>query len=327
MRLATAIDAYIADMRAQGRINSPATERDYRYCLDRHGEDVDNRDPCYVNRDDVKCTLRRWSNPNSQSKYRSVLVSFYDWLVEEGLRPHNPARQTPRARRRKPEVNRLTRDEAVAFLQAARGTRERRVVYLGTLAGARRQELLDLKGQNFARDGWIRIVGKGARERWVPVLPELAPVVAEIRSDVAHDEFVLPAQRFRDPGVNRQRRDYRRRRSSEQALWRLVGRVGERAGIPWRVKPHTMRHAFADHVARLSGDVRVAQYLLGHATLGTTEAYLREPTLDQLASAVEGVLFGVPTEQTFQGPRIRPANPVEAPTGIEPVSTALQAAA
>ena len=327
MRFTTAVDRFCEDMTAQGRMNSPATERDYRYCLARHGEDLDNRDPRYTNRDDVKRTLRRWANPNSQSKYRSVLVSFYDWLVQEGLRPHNPARQTPRPRRRKPEVNRLTREEAVTFLQAARGTRERRVVFLGTLAGARRQELLDFKGHNFARDGWIRIVGKGARERWVPVLPELAAVVAEIRSDVSHEEYVLPAQRFRDPGVNRQRRDYRRQRSSEQALWRLVARVGERAGIPWRVKPHTMRHAFADHVARLSGDVRVAQYLLGHATLGTTEAYLRHPTLDQLASAVEGVLFGVPTEQTFQGARIGRANPVEAPTGIEPVSTALQAAA
>jgi integrase len=69
-----------------------------------------------------------------------------------------------------------------------------------------------------------------------------------------------------------------------------------------------MRHAFADHVARLSGDVRVAGYLLGHETLGTTETHLRHPTLDQLASAVGGVLFGVPTEQTFQGPRNQPAN-------------------
>jgi hypothetical protein len=107
----------------------------------------------------------------------------------------------------------------------------------------------------------------------------------------------------------------------------MVGRLGARAEVPWRVKPHTMRHAFADHVARLSGDVRVAQYLLGHATLGTTEAYLGAPTLDQLAASVKDVVFGVQTEHTFQGAWIRPANPVEAPTGIEPVSTALQAAA
>jgi site-specific recombinase XerD len=327
VRFTTAIDRFCEDMKSQGRMNSPATERDYRYCLIRHAEDVENRDPTYTNRDDVKRTLRRWAHPNSQSKYRSVLVSFYDWLVEEGLRPHNPARQTRRAKRRKPEVNRLTLEEAVAFMQAARGVRERRVAFLGVLAGPRRQELLDLKGHNFARDGWIRIVGKGVKERWVPVLSELAHVVAEIRSDVAHDEYVLPAQRFRDPGVNREQQDYRHTRSSEQALWRLVGRLGERAEIPWRVKPHTMRHAFADHVARLSGDVRVAQYLLGHATLGTTEAYLGAPTLDQLAASVEGVLFGVPSERTFQGVIGRPANPVEAPTGIEPVSTALQAAA
>jgi integrase/recombinase XerD len=327
MKLSTAIDRYCEDMKSQGRMNSPATERDYRYCLGCHGEDVDNRDPRYTNRDDVKGTLRRWSHPNTQSKFRSVLVSFYDWVMEEGFRGDNPARQTRRPKRRKPEVNRLTLEEAVAFVQAARGIRERRVAFLGMLAGPRRQELLDLKGHNFARDGWIRIVGKGAKERWVPVLSELASVVAEIRSDVAHDEYVLPAQRFRDPGVNRERQDYRHTRSSEQALWRLVGRLGEQAEIPWRVKPHTMRHAFADHVARLSGDVRVAQYLLGHATLGTTEAYLRAPTLDQLAASVKDVVFGLPTERTFQGAWIRPANPVEAPTGLEPVYTALQAAA
>src|SRR5215208_2012941 len=101
-------------MKSQGRMNSPATERDYRYCLIRHAEDVENRDPTYTNRDDVKRTLRRWAHPNSQSKYRSVLVAFYDWAMEEGLRADNPARQTRRPKRRKPEVNRLTLEEAVA---------------------------------------------------------------------------------------------------------------------------------------------------------------------------------------------------------------------
>jgi hypothetical protein len=72
-------------------------------------------------------------------------------------------------------------------------------------------------------------------------------------------------------------------------------------------------------VARLSGDVRVAQALLGHATLGTTETYLAEATLDQLREAVAPIrLLSAPSEL---------ANPVEAPTGIEPVYAALQAAA
>ena len=85
--------------------------------------------------------------------------------------------------------------------------------------------------------------------------------------------------------------------------------------------------AFADQVARLTGDVRVAQYLLGHATLGTTETCLGAPTLDQLSGAVANVRFGITIEQTFQGAGIEPPNPVEAPTGFEPVYTALQAAA
>jgi site-specific recombinase XerC len=118
--------------------------------------------------------------------------SFYDWLVEEGLRPHNPARQTRRAKRRKPESTGSRLRSPWRSSKRRGAHRERRVAFVGVLAGTRRQELLDLKGHNFARNGWIRIVGKGAKERWVPVLSELAPVVAEIRSDVAHDEYVLP---------------------------------------------------------------------------------------------------------------------------------------
>ncbi len=111
MKLTAAIDAYIEDMRLEGRINSPATERDYRGALMAHAEDVANRDPRYTNRDDVKRTLSRWAHPNSRGKQRSIFVSFYDWLVEEGLRPHNPARQTRRTKRRASAVYRLTSEE------------------------------------------------------------------------------------------------------------------------------------------------------------------------------------------------------------------------
>lgn len=68
MKLTAAIDAYIEDMRLQGRINSPATERDYRGALMAHAEDVANRDPRYTSREDVKRTLARWAHPNSRGK-------------------------------------------------------------------------------------------------------------------------------------------------------------------------------------------------------------------------------------------------------------------
>ena len=61
MRFDVAIDEYVADMRSQGRMNSDKTERDYRIVLYAHAEDVNNRDPRYTGREDVKRTLRRWS--------------------------------------------------------------------------------------------------------------------------------------------------------------------------------------------------------------------------------------------------------------------------
>src|SRR4051812_40528013 len=125
MRMTGAIDQYLADMQAAGRINSPSSERAYRASLHRHVDDVANRDPRYTSRDDVKRTLSRWQHPNSQRTRRAQLVSFYDWLMEEGYRKDNPARQTRRPRRRPAEVYRLTRDETIALLNAAETPRER----------------------------------------------------------------------------------------------------------------------------------------------------------------------------------------------------------
>src|SRR5436309_16113000 len=100
MRFDRAIDLYIADMEAQGRLNSPSSVRGHRSTLEAHAEDIGNRDPRYVGREDVKRTLRRWTHPNTQGTNRSKLVSFYAWTMEESRRKDNPAQQTRRPRRR-----------------------------------------------------------------------------------------------------------------------------------------------------------------------------------------------------------------------------------
>lgn len=321
MKFSEGVDLYIGDMKAQGRIGSPRTERSYRGCLDSHAEDVSNRDPRYTNRDDVKRTLRRWANPNTQRVRRAVLVSFYDWTMEEGIRKDNPARQTRSPRRRPTKVYRLTGHETARMLSAAIGTRERRVIFLGICAGLRNAELRGLQGRHFQREGWVWVsedIAKGHRERWVPVLPDLADVVHDIRSSVHANEFVIPAERWRDPGMNRERTDLKLHPCSSQALRSLVMRVAQRAGIQSHVHPHVMRHAFGDHVARYAG-MRNAQFLLGHATVGTTETYVGEPTLDELAASVQGLGFGDTTRTTVLGSGEQAATPPEAPTGIEPV--------
>lgn len=316
-----AIDEFVADMRSQGRMNSDKTERDYRIVLYAHADDVGNRDPRYTAREDVKRTLRRWSHPNSQRKNRSALISFYDWMVEEGKRPHNPARQTRRPRRRPTATHRLSREEVVALLGAVQDERERRVIYLSIFAGLRNGELRGLRGRHFQRSGFIWVsgdIGKGGKERWIPVSDELAPVVDRIRWEVGADDYVLPAQRWRNPPSNTSKIDVRKRPSSSQALGQLVRRVAKRAGISGRVYPHLLRHAFADHMVRHAG-LRPTQQMLGHADSRTTETYLGRSTPDELKAAIAGFTFGLLAERTFYPPAGVPANPVEAPTGIEPV--------
>ncbi len=329
MKLTAAIDAFCDDMLAQGRMNSASTERSYRSVLNRHATDVENRDPRYVGRNDVKRTLRRWPNPNTQRTSRSILVSFYDWAMEEGVRKDNPARQTRRPKKQPTDVYRLTRAEAAAMLLATNTRRERWAVYLMFCAGLRNAEVRGLQGRHFARPGVIWVSGdiaKGKRPRTVPVVAELEPIVAEIRFNIAADEYVLPSQRFSDPPANTQRSDLRFKRSSSQALRSLVMAVGNRAGIAAHIHPHLLRHAFADHMARHAG-ARHTQFLLGHATLATTETYLGSPTHEELAGAVRGFTFASADRTDVLGGPEAPETASKATTGIEPVYTALQAAA
>jgi site-specific recombinase XerD len=329
LKLSQAIDVYVRDKRSQGRICSDTTERSYRSTLNRHADDVGNRDPRYVGRDDVKRTLRRWGNPNTQRINRSILVSFYDWAMEEGYRKDNPARQTQTPKKRPTTVYRLTRSEAAAMLLATQTRRERWAIYLGICAGLRNAELRGLQGRHFLRPGFVWVsadIAKGGRERWVPILADLVPVVAEIRTAVAAEEYVLPAQRFRDPPFNRRREDLGLRPSSSQALRTLVMGIGRRAGIKAHIHPHLMRHAYGDHIARYAG-MRNAQFLLGHAGIATTETYVGQPTLEELAGSVEGFSYGVELRTDVLGGPQEAETVEKAPTGIEPVYTALQAAA
>jgi integrase len=174
----------------------------------------------------------------------------------------------------------LHRDETMALLAACETPRERRVIYLGAFAGIRNKELRGLQGRHFEREGLILVsydIATGGRSRWLPILPELAPVVDEIRANVGRHEFVVPAQR-RDPHAG-EWFELSDQGCSRQAVWRLVKRVADRAGV--EATPHTLRRALADLVER-QASVRVAQKLLGHASLSTTEGYLSEPTLDEL---------------------------------------------
>jgi len=93
-------------------------------------------------------------------------------------------------------------------------------------------------------------------------------------------------------------------------------RIALRAGVSAHVTPHTLRHAYADHIARET-DTRIAQHLLGHAHLGTTDTYLGRPRLDDMVAAVKDATYGIRTD--VLGIAQMAQIPLKATTGIEPV--------
>lgn len=317
MKLTQAVNVYIDDMKAEGRINSPRTERAYWDCLVLHAEDVGNRDPRTVNRDDIKRTLRRWPNRNTRRVRHAYLTSFYDWCVEEGYRKDNPARAVRRTRAEKADVYKLTAHEMRLMREHAHTDLERRIVHFGLFAGLRVQEMRGLKGKHLAREGWVwvsRDIGKGGVERWIPVLDELLPIIEAL--DVGLDEHVFPGQHHGIYGRERvhQMTTDPTRPMGAVTMWKYVRKVAERAGIAADVGPHTLRHAFCDVITR-GTSLDVAQVLMGHSDIGTTSGYRSAPTLDELQRAVRG-LRGAPGSP----PSGSPENPVVETVGIEPTS-------
>jgi site-specific recombinase XerC len=295
VRFAQSVDAFIADHRAEGRITSQHTELAYRTKLDHLGEAVSNRDPAKVGSADVKLALSRWEG-NSRRQAHAIYRSFFAWCVYEGMRTTNPAQQVRPTKARQPQVYRLTRAEVVTLLDATIGTERRRdrwVAHLGVCAGLRSQELRGIQGRHFMRPGWVWVskdIGKGAKERWVPVLKDLEPVVVDILTFVGMDEYVLPGRTSLNPPRHTIQRDHPQKMLSASALYKQVVALGQRAGLAQRVTPHVLRRAFAEHVARSAG-LRVAQALMGHENVETTTQYTDRPGLDELAVSVQGFSF------------------------------------
>jgi site-specific recombinase XerD len=286
-----AIELYLEDMQGLARLTTRRSVIEYGRTVRRHAEDAAGTDPSETTRQHVKTTLRRWSHPNTLRRKRTMLVSFYDWMVEEGMRPDNPARQIRAPRGREPRIRRLTLDETRAVLYAAISRPERRIAYLAACAGLRCTELRLLQGLHFAREGWILVsadMAKGGRERWVPVMVDLEPVVSEIRATTEAEEYVLPGTRWVHTACGYVPTDVPDRSCDRKTIWRTVRRLGRRAGIGTPVHPHQLRHAFADRVTRLAG-LHASQALLGHASIQTTEGYLTKPSPDELVEAMARV--------------------------------------
>jgi len=210
--------------------------------------------------------------PSTQARLASSLKRFYRFLVREHRIAADPTLKLEPPKRPPRFPKTLAEPDVEALLEAPDvatpiGLRDRAMLELLYATGLRVSELVRLKPGEVSLDmGVVRVFGKGAKARLVPLGEEAAAWLARYQREArglllkgrsADAVFVTP----RGAGMTR------------QAFWQLVKRHGARA-IPGKaLSPHTLRHAFATHLLNHGADLRVVQLLLGHADISTTQIY------------------------------------------------------
>lgn len=206
----------------------------------------------------------------SVARHLSSLRNFFDFTVEENFFKTNPAKffQNPKLPLTLPKA--LTRAEMAALLDVPSltdklGFRDRTMMELLYAAGLRVSELCALRPLNFdPQAGLLRIFGKGAKERFVPVHNTAAEFLSSYIKEWRHmfspqEDFVF---------LNRSGKGL-----SRQGVWKMIKERTLQAGINKDISPHSFRHSFATHLLDGGADLRSVQMLLGHEDITATEIY------------------------------------------------------
>jgi len=215
---------------------------------------------------------RQKTRATSAARLLSSLKRYYRHALREGAIAADPTLniQSPKLPRALPKT--LTEEHVEQLLDApdvsaALGLRDRAMLETLYATGLRVSELVTLKTAQVSADmGLVRVLGKGAKERLVPLGEEalhwVRRYLRESRPELLHgriaeDLFVT----VHGAAMTR------------QAFWQLIKRYAMHAGVSAGVSPHTLRHAFATHLLNHGADLRVVQLLLGHADVATTQIY------------------------------------------------------
>jgi integrase/recombinase XerD len=208
----------------------------------------------------------------SSVRLLSSLRRFYRYLVREGRRKDDPTANIDSPKLDRPLPHTLSESEVEALLaapetSAAVGLRDRAMLELLYASGLRVSELvsLDVDRVNLAQ-GVVRVLGKGNKERLVPVGDE-AVTWLQRYSKEARPELL------RGKTSNRLFVSRKSGSITRQAFWYRLREYALRSGIRGHLSPHTLRHAFATHLVNHGADLRVVQMLLGHSDLSTTQIY------------------------------------------------------
>ena len=207
----------------------------------------------------------------SQARVLSSLRSFFDWLVLENVLKDNPCDKVdgPKIGRYLPGV--LSEEEVVRLIDSVdvsvwQGLRDKAILEVLYGCGLRVSEAVGLKVSCvFLKEGFVRVIGKGDKERLVP-LGEMAVEAVEAYLDVRPE----PADTESSDAMFLNRFG---RPLSRVSMFTMIKRQALAAGIAKEISPHTFRHTFATHLLENGADLRVVQEMLGHESISTTEIY------------------------------------------------------
>jgi integrase/recombinase XerD len=212
-------------------------------------------------------------NERSQSRIISGIRAFFKYLILENLITQSPASNIdlPRLGRKLPvvlEVHEIDMIIGCIDLSTPEGKRNKAILEVLYGCGLRVSELVGLCiSQLHFHEGFIRVTGKGNKERLVPVG---RTAMAEVTFYLENIRSAVPAARGSEDIVFLNRRG---KRLTRVMIFLIIKNLTEKAGINKTVSPHTFRHSFATHLVEGGADLRAVQEMLGHESITTTEIY------------------------------------------------------
>ncbi|HLO74734.1 MAG TPA: site-specific tyrosine recombinase XerD [Flavobacterium sp.] len=213
-------------------------------------------------------------NPRSQSRLISGLKSFFNYLIFEDYRNNTPLEliEVPKTGRKLPDT--LSTDEIDMLIEAIdlstpEGERNRAMLETLYSCGLRVSELVSLKISDlFFEEGFIKITGKGNKQRFVPVGKS---TIKYVTSYVNQIRVHYPIQKGFEDTLFLNRRG---RQLTRAMIFTIIKDLSVRINLNKTISPHTFRHSFATHLLENGADLRSIQLMLGHESITTTEVYM-----------------------------------------------------
>ena len=222
--------------------------------------------------DHLAWRLEQGYKPRSTARFLSGARGFYRYLLREKLIAIDPTLQVDMPQLGRPLPKSLSEADVEALLAApdlskAIGLRDRAMLEVLYACGLRVTELISLTLEQVnLRQGVLRVMGKGSKERLVPMGEEAIVRVERYIRDARHELLGGRPSDVLFPSL-------RGEQMTRQTFWHRIKHQARVAGIDKSLSPHTLRHAFATHLLNHGADLRVVQMLLGHSDLSTTQIY------------------------------------------------------